>query len=53
MTFLRARVRKRSLLSGPVADDSLDALPDLTRIQWVTGVVLSADFCHTVCGLHI
>lgn len=44
---------KKSLFSVPVADDSLDTLPDLTRIQGVTDFVLSADLGYAVRGLHI
>lgn len=52
MTFLHVPIKK-SLLSGPVAGDLLDILTDLTRIQGVTDIVLSADLGYAVCGLHV
>lgn len=52
MTFLHVPIKK-SLLSGPAADYLLDILTNLTRIQRVTDIVISADLGYAVCSLHV
>lgn len=53
MVFLHAPFKKKIPPFWASADARHDTLLDITRIQWVTGFVLSADLGHTVCGLHI
>lgn len=54
ITFLHAPIKKKKIPPFWGSANGLqDTLLDLTRIQWVTGVVLSADLGHAVRGLHI
>lgn len=53
IAFLHAPIKKKIPPFWATTDALQDTLLDLTRIQWVTGFVLSADLGHAVRGLHI